>query len=29
MFDDDGMAEDAAGEFIKAQLPRILGEDID
>ena len=29
MFDDDEMAEDAAEEFIKAQLPRILGEDID
>lgn len=29
IFDDDEKAEDTAEEFIKAQLPRILGEDID
>lgn len=29
IFDDDEKAEDAAKEFIKAQLPNILGEDKD
>lgn len=29
IFDDDEKAEDAAKEFIKAQLPNIIGEDED